>query len=122
VLNYSDRIADTAQVKKKMKILKSFKIQYQIFGFSQKEIPLSFDFLSSNFLLPQSSHSLVHPILAINPLPFKYLLNNSQSKQQKLFNELENSQRTKFAYNQLDCHKSSFFLLFYFFWRQKTRK
>lgn len=76
----------------------------------RKSIKWSF-YLLNSFLTPSD--------YAINPLPFKYLLNNSQTRkfflffhfyfffffvQFLLFNELE---RTKFAYNQLDCHKST---------------
>lgn len=64
-------------------------------------------YLLNSFLTPSD--------YAINPLPFKYLLNNSQTRKfffffffflcsVLLFNELE---RAKFAYNQLDCHKST---------------
>lgn len=77
----------------------------------RKSIKWSF-YLLNSFLTPSD--------YAINPLPFKYLLNNSQTRKfflfffsfffllflcsVLLFNELE---RTKFAYNQLDCHKST---------------
>lgn len=76
----------------------------------RKSIKWSF-YLLNSFLTPSD--------YAINPLPFKYLLDNSQTRKffassyffsfcsVLLFNELV---RAEFAYNQLDCHKSTFFL------------
>lgn len=62
------------------------------------------------------THSQLHIILfsAINPLSFKYLLNNSRANNKNFLTSSKKSQ--KFAYNQVDCHKSSFF--YYNFWEE----
>lgn len=117
MFNYLDRIG-LKSVQRRKQNLKELSIQNEILGFSQKKIPLS---LKSSLTLRAISlppFSYRHHSLTPSHLwqSTHFHLNicsiTHRASNKNFLTSSKTVREQKFAYNQLDCHKSSFSFLF----------
>lgn len=100
-------------------------------GFSEKKIPLSLSFtLSRGELSFPPAQLILEAPPPLNPSRFwqstHFHLNicsiTHRANNKNFLTSSKTVREQKFAYNQVDCHKSSFFFVSLLFWRLKTRE